>query len=459
LQAAPARRADPGGWEYPIEKRGEACYSVPVVSREKSIMIRTFRLGALALLLASPTMPGAIQTAAFAQSEPGAPLPPVQPPLAAPTPVPAPQPPQPPIWSVAAAEELLRYIDRVGEEGLDPASYAPERLRQALAGGDPAAMGQVASQTFLRLVTDLSGGQVRGDSRVDWHLPDSSIDGNRQQLLLAQATQGGVGPLLDGLLPTHPQYVGLRTALAATPAEDQARRELIRANMERWRWMPRDLGERHIIVNVPAFTAALVENGRVLARHRTVVGARRTPTPQLTTQATGVTFNPWWNVPQSIIREQGGRFGAGYDVRRGEGGQMIVRQPPGPRNALGRLKIEMPNEHAIYLHDTPAQALFSRPVRAFSHGCIRTQAIRDFAALLLEPTGEWDRAAIDQAIGTGDNRSVSLAQPIPVYIAYFTAAATTDGNVVTYADIYGRDAPVRQALNRASASTAVASND
>src|SRR5688572_24375258 len=95
---------------------------------EKSIMIRTFRLGALALLLASPTMPGAIQTAAFAQSEPGqgAPLPPVQPPQAAPTPVPAPQPPQPPIWSVAAAEELLRYIDRVGEEGLDPASYAPE---------------------------------------------------------------------------------------------------------------------------------------------------------------------------------------------------------------------------------------------------------------------------------------------------------------------------------------------
>ena len=119
----------------------------------------------------------------------------------------------------------------------------------------------------------------------------------------------------------------------------------------------------------------------------------------------------------------------------------------------------MPNQHAIYLHDTPAQALFSRPVRAFSHGCIRTQAIRDFAALLLAPTGEWDRAAIDRAIGTGDNRSVSLVQPIPVYIAYFTAAATTDGNVVTYADIYGRDAPVRQALNRAASSTAVASSN
>ena len=419
-------------------------------------MIRTFRLGALALLLASPTMPGAIQTAAFAQAQPtpAQAQAPVAPPQAA---QPAPAVPQNPLWRVAAARELLSYIERIDQEGLDPASYAPDRLREALAGGDPAALSSLANQTFLRLATDLSGGRVRGDDRVDWHMPDSSLDANRQQLMLSQAAQGGVGPLLDGLLPTHPQYVGLRAALAQTAPEDSARRELIRANMERWRWMPRDLGSRHIIVNVPAFTAALVENGRVLARHRAVVGKRTTPTPQLSTRAVAVTLNPWWNVPQSIVAEMGGRV-AGFDVRRTEAGTLIVRQPPGPRNALGRVKIEMPNQYAIYLHDTPAQALFSRPVRAFSHGCIRTQGIRDLAARLLEPTGQWDRAQIDQAIATGDNQSVSLAQPIPVYIAYFTAAATTDGNVVTYADIYGRDAPVRQALNRTASSTAVASN-
>ena len=84
-----------------------------------------------------------------------------------------------------------------------------------------------------------------------------------------------------------------------------------------------------------------------------------------------------------------------------DGGYISVRQPPGPRNALGRLKIEMPNEHAIYLHDTPSQALFGRPVRAFSHGCIRTQNVRDFAALLLAPTGQWDRGAIDRTIDDG----------------------------------------------------------
>jgi murein L,D-transpeptidase YcbB/YkuD len=217
--------------------------------------------------------------------------------------------------------------------------------------------------------------------------------------------------------------------------------------MERWRWMPRTLGARHVLVNVPAFTAALVDDGHVTARHRAVVGAVRTPTPQLNAQITAVTINPWWNVPQSIIQSQGGRFGAGYEVNRSASGGISVRQPPGPRNALGRVKIEMPNQWAIYLHDTPSQALFGRPARAFSHGCIRTQNVRDFAALLLAPTGHWDRADIDAAVETGRNQQTPLAHPVPVYIAYFTAAATSDGDIVTYGDVYGRDVPVRAALN------------
>ena len=292
---------------------------------------------------------------------------------------------------------------------------------------------------------------MRGRGRVDWHMPDVALDAAARERLLAQVLRdGAVAEGLDSLLPTHPQYVGLKRALAATPEDETARRDLIRTNMERWRWMPRSLGARHVLVNVPAFTTALIDNGQVVTRHRVVVGARRTPTPQLAAAITAVTINPWWNVPQSIIAENGGRFGAGYEVRRTAGG-ISVRQPPGPRNALGRLKIEMPNEHAIYLHDTPSQALFARAVRAFSHGCIRTQNVRDFAALLLAPTGQWDRDAIDAAVGTGRNQTTRLAAPVPVYIAYFTAAATSDGNVVTYADIYGRDAPVRVALNRAGA--------
>ncbi|MDP8993874.1 MAG: L,D-transpeptidase family protein [Pseudomonadota bacterium] len=398
-------------------------------------MHKPFRLSSLAILLASPTAPVAMEAAAFAQAQPA-----IQVPVA---PLPA------AVWTRPAAEALLAYLNGVAAEGLDPAAYRPERLRAALAERDEAAMAAAATDIFLRLSADLSGGFVRGDGRVDWHMADTQIDGNQQRLLMASAVADGrIAEALNGLLPTHPQYLGLRRALAITPESDTARRDLIRTNMERWRWMPRSLGARHVIVNVPAFTAAIVDNGQVIARHRTVVGAVRTPTPQLNATIHAVTFNPWWHVPQSIIAEMGGRFGSDYEVTR-HGNQLTVRQRPGPGNSLGRLKIEMPNDHAIYLHDTPAQHLFSRGVRAFSHGCIRTQNVRDFAALLLAPTGQWGRPQIDQAIATGRTSSAQLAQPVPVYIAYFTAAATDEGQIVTYRDIYGRDAPVKRALNAA----------
>ncbi len=408
-------------------------------------MKRSVKLLLVTATLASPTMPGAIQTAALAQNA----TPAATPPAATPAPPPpAPIVPTVQVWRREAARELLAYVDAIGEEGLDPAAYNPDRLRAALATGDDAAVTPVATQLFLRLARDLSGGSVRGNSRGEIYMPDVTIGAARQQELLTRAAQGGVEATLDSLMPTHPQYALLRRALANAPAEDRARRDLIRANMERWRWMPRSMGARHVIVNVPAFTAAIVDNGNVTVRHRTVVGARATSTPQLSAEITAVTINPWWNVPQSIIRSQGGRFGAGYQVTR-NGGTVSVRQPPGPRNALGRVKIEMPNPHAIYLHDTPAQALFARPVRAFSHGCIRTQFVRDFAAVLLQATGQWDRPAIDRAVDAGRTVSARLPAPIPVYIAYFTAAGTNDGNIVTYADIYGRDSAVRAALNRA----------
>ncbi|HEX8526063.1 L,D-transpeptidase family protein [Allosphingosinicella sp.] len=398
-------------------------------------MIKLFRISALGLALASPTLPAAMQTAAFAQPQPVAQVPPV---------------PQPAVWSRRAAEALLAYVEAIGEEGLDPAAYRPERLRQAIAARDEGAMAMAATDIFLRLASDLSGGAVRGNGRVDWHLPSTQIDSSAQRMLMARAVaDGGVAAALDSLLPTHPQYSGLRRALELTPEGESAKRQLIRTNMERWRWMPRSLGARHVIVNVPAYTAAIVDDGRVTTRHRTVVGAVRTPTPQLSATIRGVTFNPWWHVPQSIIAEMGGRFGADYEVTR-TGGVINARQRPGPRNSLGRLKIEMPNDHAIYLHDTPAQALFSRPARAFSHGCIRTQNIRDFAAALLAPTGEWGRPKIDGAINTGRTSQAALAAPIPVYIAYFTAAATSEGEVISYRDIYGRDRPVREGLGATS---------
>ncbi len=356
-------------------------------------------------------------------------------------------------WSAARAQALLAYVEGVGADGLTPASYAPERLRAAM--GDEAARNRIADEIFLKLAADISGGSVRGADRVSWYMAPSGASDTERQQMLARAKRGDVAQVLNGLLPKHPQYALLKNALAKTPESEKAKRDLIRTNMERWRWLPRNLGERHIIVNVPAYTAAIIENGEVVARHRTVVGATKTPTPQLSATAVAVTFNPWWTVPQSIVRTMSG-FG-GYEVKQGNG-YRIVRQPPGPRNALGRIKIEMPNEHAIFLHDTPSQHLFSQNRRAYSHGCIRTQNIRGFAEHLLKPTGQWDRAKIDEAIATGKTTQARLASPLPVYIAYFTAAATADGEIVTYGDIYGRDGRVKQALNRGASSEALASN-
>jgi len=387
------------------------------------------RTALLALLVAAPVAPAFLHSSAAAQGETGAAAQPAPAANAA--------------WTADRAQQLLRYVEGVGADGLTPASYGADRLRAAM--GDEAARTRIADEIFLKLAADLSGGSVRGGDRVSWYMAPSGASETERQRLLGQAKRGSVTEVLNGLLPTHAQYGLLKNALAQTAESDTAKRDLIRTNMERWRWLPRNLGERHIIVNVPAFTAAIVDNGEVIARHRTVVGATGTPTPQLSATATAVTFNPWWTVPQSIIRNMRG-FG-GYEVRQGNG-YRIVRQPPGPRNALGRIKIEMPNEHAIFLHDTPSQNLFANARRAYSHGCIRTHNIRDFAAVLLRPTGQWDRAQIDQAIGTGRTSQARLAAPIPVYIAYFTAAATADGSLITYGDVYGRDGRVRQALNR-----------
>jgi murein L,D-transpeptidase YcbB/YkuD len=397
-------------------------------------MKKLFRLSSLGILLASPTVPIAMQTAAVAQSQP------VEAADAQRVAVPA------PVWTRATARALLSYVEGVAAEGLNPAAYGPDRLREAIASGNDSLVSAAATDSFLRLATHLSGGATPSAARVEWHMSSSALDASAQRALMADAVAGNrIAEALNGLLPVHPQYRGLKRALAQTPESDSATRDLIRANLERWRWMPRALGSRHVIVNVPAFTAAIVDDGAVTARHRAVVGAVRTPTPQLNATIRAVTMNPWWHVPQSIIREMGGRFGADYEVTR-NGNQISARQRPGPRNSLGRVKIEMPNDHAIYLHDTPAQALFSRTARAFSHGCIRTQNVRDFAAKLLAPTGEWNRARIDQTIGTGRTVSASLSQPIPVYIAYFTAAATNEGEVVRYNDVYGRDAPIKRAL-------------
>ena len=360
-----------------------------------------------------------------------------------------------PKWSRTAAEALLTYIGRIHEEGLDPVDYAPDRLQAAIESGDPLALDTAATDTFLRISSDLALGHVRGDSRMDWHVHDQEDLNSTDQLALMQRAieNETIHDSLNSLLPTHPQYAELKALLHT--ATDKALLDKARSNLDRWRWLPRDLGPRYVIVNVPAYTVALVEDGRVVARHRAVVGAPKTATPQLTATATGVIFNPWWEVPMSIASEVRGKKGY-VAVKTPEGGTRY-RQPPGPGNALGRMKVVMPNNYAIYLHDTPSKSYFKRDARALSHGCIRTENPLDFAALLLA-NPEWDRAAIDKAIAAGKTVKAEGTIPTPVYITYFTVAAKANAEgIISYPDIYKRDDKIVTALNAQNGTTEIAS--
>ena len=366
---------------------------------------------------------------------------------AAPTEAVPPPPPPPPFWRPDQARALLNYIYNVGREGLNPYDYDPDGLLAALATGDPAMLAQAATDRFNKLSSDLALGHVRGDARIGWNVVDKDLDDVRQRALLVTAlNENHLAEALNGLLPIHPQYGSLKNALTVTPRTEADKLNKIRLNMDRWRWLPRDLGQKYIIVNVPSYYATLVENGVTRWKTRAVAGAIKTPTPQLNATAVGVILNPWWEVPKSISGEVAGK--PGYVAVKGKDGKVQRwRQPPGPTNALGQLKFVMYNEHNIYLHDTNAKSRFNSQIRAASHGCIRTKDVLEMATMLLgDDNGEWTPDKIQAALTEKKTVQANFVKPLPVYIVYFSVAANVDGSIVNYEDVYKRDSKVIAAL-------------
>lgn len=359
-------------------------------------------------------------------------------------PVVPPAPVLPPaIWTPVDAEDLLMAIQQIGREGLNPADYDPAGLESAIRSGDIALMSAAATQRFNDLSNDLALGHVRRAARIGWHIVDKDLDAAKQDALLRSAlARRNVQAALAELLPTHPQYAALRSALELTPATQVAKADRIRLNMDRWRWLPRDLGQKYIIVNVPGFHATLVENGVNRWKHRAIAGSVKTPTPQLSATAVGVMLNPWWEVPPSITKEVAGK--KGYQ-KSSDGSRW--RQPPGPSNALGQVKFVMYNPQNIYLHDTNARSRFSSRMRALSHGCIRTEHIMDLATQLLgDDGGTWTPSKISAQLASGKTKQANFVKPVPVYIVYFSAAALNDGSIIDYADLYSRDPKALAAL-------------
>jgi murein L,D-transpeptidase YcbB/YkuD len=279
-------------------------------------------------------------------------------------------------------------------------------------------------------------------------------------VMAVESFQAEAGLAVDGVL-------GPRTLAALNGVSREEDRAAIIANMERWRWMPRDLGEFHVMVNVPEFMVRVVRDGVPVHETRVIVGTPKNPTPTFSHVMDHLVVNPYWNVPTSIVsqemlpeirRNPYGYFGrrgyqvfvrAGDRMRRADPGSIDwwmvnprsirIRQAPGDHNALGRIKFMFLNQHSVYLHDTPSKSLFKREARAFSHGCVRVEEPLAFADAILPVAGpEWNSTRLQKLYG-GPERRINLDNPIPVHLSYFTRFVDAKGELRRVDDVYGYD--------------------
>jgi L,D-transpeptidase YcbB len=261
-----------------------------------------------------------------------------------------------------------------------------------------------------------------------------------------------------------------KETLSALNVSADIRTRQIARNLERWRRLPKDLGNRYIAVNVPDFMLEVVENDRPVMDMKVVVGKimQKRTTPTFSASMKYIVLNPYWNVPKTIAekellplsRRNPAYFARNnFTIRRIPIGvkqvpdpnstdgslipvktyEYLLRQGPGPKNALGRVKFMFPNDHSVYLHDTPSKDLFNRTVRAFSHGCIRIEKPIDLAEYLLQGTPKGSRDAILATFKRNKEQTVWLPEPIPVHIQYWTAWIADDGSLQFRNDIYGYD--------------------
>lgn len=262
--------------------------------------------------------------------------------------------------------------------------------------------------------------------------------------------------------------LGDRTVAALN--SDSPERDLNRVivNMERIRWLPKSLGNRHVLVNQASFQVRVMDGQKIEWRSKVIVGKPNTQTAVFSDEIETVVFNPTWGVPPSIIageylpklwNDPGYLDRIGFEVTTLNGKRIPSRainwnaygskvpfnivQPPGGDNALGEIKFLFPNKHNIYMHDTPNRELFANEVRTFSHGCVRVENPREYAEVLLG----WDRAKVDEFTDSGEHKSIKTSSKIPIHITYFTAWPDDSGKVQFYTDFYGRDAAMEKALS------------
>lgn len=396
-----------------------------------------------------------------------------------------------------AAIAELRAADKYG---LDPADY---RVDVPQLPDDQNARVQALlrfefalSAKALTYVLDATRGRVDPNRISGYHdLRRKSVD--LVAALDELANSSDVAASLAARNPDNPQFKALVAELSRLRSEASqepapapapklkhkhaaakkqgaaAKIQKVELALEELRWLPRNFGDAYVFLNQPAFEVSYIENGKPKLSMRAVVGKPTAQTYFFVDRIKDIEYNPYWNVPRSIVinemlprlyRDPSWLNQRGYEVSNQRGRQIAsnsvnwaavasdktavdVRQPPGDRNALGRVKIEFPNKHAIYMHDTPEKSFFKRDMRALSHGCVRLERPREMAAALLGTSVEH----IDRRIASKSTDKEIVKRDIPVYLVYFTAWPDAEGKVHYYGDIYDRDAHLKTALAKTEA--------
>jgi murein L,D-transpeptidase YcbB/YkuD len=344
-------------------------------------------------------------------------------------------------------DALLRALRAADTEGLDPADYHVDELTTAHDTFDATRAADLdvrCTYAYLHYASDLAHGTIDPeDVMPQWHGASKKVD--LHNTLANAIGNNDIEGSLAPLAPTAPQYLGLKHQLVAHRASgDTAGVEKIVMNMERWRWLPEDLGARYILVNIPAFQLDAVEGGKSVLAMRVVTGKKDNATPVLVDEMTSIVFSPYWNIPPDIVEkeilpklEADPTFLERNNMEVDESGQRY-RQRPGQGNSLGQVKFVFPNHYNVYLHGTPSQKLFDRVERDFSHGCVRLERPLDLAKYVLRDQPEWPEQRIVAAMDSGTEQAVKLKQPLPIYLVYFTAWEE-QGALKTVPDVYGID--------------------
>lgn len=362
------------------------------------------------------------------------------------------------------AQLLIKRLAAARYDGLNAGDYDDKAVSavSALSPDEVKAAGELALARFLlRYARHAMGGRVdvtKLQPNVFVKRPEPDV----ANLLNILAQSANPVAVIEAQNPPHAPFLALRRELGRLLDENGARNQAsiddIIVNMERWRWLPRQLGSSFVMVSLPEYMVRFSDGGRVSYQGRVIIGQPTTPTPLFSGEMQYIVVNPTWTVPPGILkneilplyrRDPAAIARRGLQIVRSSGGGVSFRQAPGERNALGRVKFMFPNDHAIYLHDTPGRHLFTRHDRALSHGCVRVDQPLKFADAVFAREDGLNSKRIEGLYGKSE-RHINLKRRIPVHLTYFTLSEV-DGRLSRFADVYGLDYKMKQVMGLHSA--------